>query len=534
MGPQLLRAVDRLGSMARIVVALIAVATIGAIFYIVSSAGGAAYAPAFTGLDARSAARIESALAGGHIPSKLQNGGATVAVPSSMVDQARVLVGNAGITTTGHAGNDLLTTSGLFSGTSEQWDERVTEARSGVLATQIEAISGVQHAEVNLAIPPSSIFQQDQGKTTASIQVTLGGGSLTDSAVRGIVSLVANAVPGLAPQNVTVIDEHGNQLSSAGSAIGLQTADRFAAENAFFSSKTAIAQAALDRVLGPGNSSVVVAGHLNFDESTSQSRTFGNAAHGTISGSTETEQLQQSGGSGGLGGTAANIPGAVAGTSGSTSNYKHDVKSGTSALDTTETTTKKASGAPTDMQIALVVSKKAESSAGVNAATLQQIVENAVGYTGTVTPALNKTTVAEVNALPNAAQALKNIGVGVVTPTAAGASPGGSISSMVPAPFGGMLEPLGAILVLLGFLFVVRKALKKRQALLGTTDSSWLPALEAPPIRVDDLVAQVAGPSHDEIHAAERKALAGRVEELAQNRPADVAAQLRGWLASDE
>jgi flagellar M-ring protein FliF len=520
--------------MARIVVAVIAVATVGAIFYIVSTAGGAAYAPAFTNLDAKTAARVESALAGGHIPAKLTDGGATVAVPSSMVDQARVLVGNAGITTSGHAGNDLLTTSGLFSGTSEQWDARVTQARSGVLATQIEAISGVQHAEVNLAIPPTSIFQQDQGKTTASIQVTLGGGTLTDSAVRGIVSLVANAVPGLAPQNVTVIDEHGNQLSSANSAIGLQTADRFAAENAFFSSKTAIAQAALDRVLGPGNSSVVVAGHLNFDQSTSSSRTFG-APHGTINGSTESETLQSGGGSGGASGTTANIPGAVAGSTGSTSNYKHDVKSGTSALDTTETTTTKASGSPTDMQIALVVSKKAEQTAGVNATTLQSIVQNAVGYEGTVTPALNKTSVAEVNALPNAAQALKSIGVGVVQPGAGAAAAGGGISSLVPAPFNSLLAPLGALLLALAFLFMVRKALKKRQALLGTTDSSWLPALEAPPIRVDDLVAQVsAGPTRDEIAAAERKALAGRVEELAQNRPGDVAAQLRGWLASDE
>src|ERR1051325_10684502 len=101
MGPQLLRAVDRLGSMARIVVAVIAVATVGAIFYIVSTAGGAAYAPAFTNLDAKTAARVESALAGGHIPAKLTDGGATVAVPSSMVDQARVLVGNAGVTTSG-------------------------------------------------------------------------------------------------------------------------------------------------------------------------------------------------------------------------------------------------------------------------------------------------------------------------------------------------------------------------------------------------------------------------------------------------
>ena len=76
--------------MARIVVAVIAVATIGAIFYIVSSAGGAAYAPAFTSLDARTRLADRGGPGGGHIPAKLTDGGATVAVPSSMVDQARV------------------------------------------------------------------------------------------------------------------------------------------------------------------------------------------------------------------------------------------------------------------------------------------------------------------------------------------------------------------------------------------------------------------------------------------------------------
>ena len=45
--------------------------------------------------------------------------------------------------------------------------------------------------------------------------------------------------------------------------------------------------------------------------------------------------------------------------------------------------------------------------------------------------------------------------------------------------------------------------------------------------------ATYTAPSQGEIHAAEKKALQGRVEEIAQNRPSDVAAQLRGWLATD-
>ncbi len=97
-----------------------------------------------------------------------------------------------------------------------------------------------------------------------------------------------------------------------------------------------------------------------------------------------------------------------------------------------------------------------------------------------------------------------------------------------------MVNPIMAGIGLLVLLFLVRKSLAKRQALLGETDASWLPALEAPPIKIDELMpATYNAPSQGEIHAAEKKALQGRVEEIAQNRPSDVAAQLRGWLATD-
>ena len=68
-------AVDRLGTASRLVVGAIALATIAVIAYIVMSAGGAAYTPAFTNLDARSAGDLQSALAGAGIATKLSDGG---------------------------------------------------------------------------------------------------------------------------------------------------------------------------------------------------------------------------------------------------------------------------------------------------------------------------------------------------------------------------------------------------------------------------------------------------------------------------
>ena len=86
----------------------------------------------------------------------------------------------------------------------------------------------------------------------------------------------------------------------------------------------------------------------------------------------------------------------------------------------------------------------------------------------------------------------------------------------------------GALLL----LFLARRSLRRRQALLGSAEARWMPTLSAPPIPVDD-IALPAGPNPHELEAANKKALQGRVEEIAGQRPSDVAQQLRGWLPDD-
>ena len=80
---------------------------------------------------------------------------------------------------------------------------------------------------------------------------------------------------------------------------------------------------------------------------------------------------------------------------------------------------------------------------------------------------------------------------------------------------------------------MVRRSLKKRQALLSSTDAAWLPALEAPPIKIEELLGGQTGPSEAEIAAVHKKRLQGQVEEIAPQRPQEVAMALRGWLSAE-
>ena len=108
----------------------------------------------------------------------------------------------------------------------------------------------------------------------------------------------------------------------------------------------------------------------------------------------------------------------------------------------------------------------------------------------------------------------------------------GSSSGPIPAVVTSHLREGAAVAGALVLLFLVRRSLRRRQALLGSAEARWMPTLAAPPIPVDD-IALPAGPSHHELEAANKKALQGRVEEIAGQRPSDVAQQLRGWLAED-
>ncbi len=534
-------AVDRLGSTARIVVGVIALVTIGVIAYIVMTANGAAYTAAFTNLTPRQAGQVQAALASQRIPTKLTGGGTTVMVPSSQLDAAMVAAVSAGVSENGNEGWALLDQTSL-STTDAQWAMRVQIARSGVLAHQIEQIAGVSRATVNLAIPSQSIFTADQGETKASVKLETTG-SLTDDAVRGIVALVANGVPGLVAQNVTVTDQAGNLLNSTMSSIGFAASDRLAAQRKWDAQQTAVAQATLDRVLGPSNSTVVVAGQLNFDTVTTKQQTFG-SNKGAIAGATETEKLTQQGGggTGGLAGTAGNVPGAAVVSGGSSSQYNHAKNSSTNAIDSTATDTQLAGGTPEKMSISMMVSKKSLENVVKGASTnpalqtqaitqLQAAVENAVGFDATNTQ--NTIAANAVETLPNPVAALKAAGVQPFSGSGGSASSGSALGGLVPAPFGSLLSPIASGIALLAFLFLVRKSLAKRQALLGSTDASWLPALEAPPIKIEELMPALAGPSAAELQAVEKKALQARVEDIAQTRPADVAAQLRGWLATE-
>ena len=244
-------------------------------------------------------------------------------VPSGSVDEARVAIDKAGLAVNGeHEGYQLLDSLGMSS-TDFQQNVAMKRALEGELANQIQNISGVSDATVNLAMPQQTLFLADQKSPTASVLLTLSGAGFDDAAVRGVQRLVANAVSGLTPANVVIADQAGDLLSSSDGGIGDAAASKLATESRYSRQLEAGAQQIVDQMLGPGQGLVSINARLNLDTQTEKQITYGKT--GTpLQQSTEKENLKGNGsGATGPAGTASNIPGYAAGTLGRLGNRLH-------------------------------------------------------------------------------------------------------------------------------------------------------------------------------------------------------------------
>ncbi len=152
---------------------------------------------------------------------------------------------------------------------------------------------------VHLALPPKKVFADQQDPPTASVLVdTAAGATLDPQQVQAVVHLVAASIDGLTPENVTVADSQGRVLSSSdATALGASTRDQELAQ--FEQQKTAQIQAMLDRILGPGNSTVQVTADLDFDKAVQDTVSYQHdPKQPPLSSSTSTEKYDGPAGAG--------------------------------------------------------------------------------------------------------------------------------------------------------------------------------------------------------------------------------------------
>ncbi len=160
-------------------------------------------------------AAISSALQGASIKSNIDSSG-SITVAEDDYHKARMLLASQNLPKAAPGGYQIL--DQLPMGVSRAVEgERLRQARETELARSIEEIDSVAEARVHLATPEASVFVRDKTAPTASVILKLQPGrALGDAQTRAIVNLVASSVPGMSPENVTIVDQMGALLSKKG------------------------------------------------------------------------------------------------------------------------------------------------------------------------------------------------------------------------------------------------------------------------------------------------------------------------------
>lgn len=87
-------------------------------------------------------------------------------------------------------------------------------ATQGELARTISQIKGIKSARVQAVVPENKLLITDpSSRAKASVFIDSGNTQINESQVNSIRSLVSNSIEGVAMNDVTVIDNHGNHLT---------------------------------------------------------------------------------------------------------------------------------------------------------------------------------------------------------------------------------------------------------------------------------------------------------------------------------
>ena len=219
-------------------------------------------------------AAVTAALEQANIPSTIDDGTGALTVAEDDYSRARMLLASQSLPKAAPGGYAIL--DQLPMGVSRAVEgERLRQARETELARSIQEIDAVAEARVHLAMPESTVFVRDHASPSASVVVKLQAGrALSDAQVASIVNLVASSVPGMKPDDVTVVDQLGGLLSKSGEAGADGSDKRIEIQRRVEEKYRQQLQQLLTPLVGAGNFTAEVQADVDLDETQATRETY--------------------------------------------------------------------------------------------------------------------------------------------------------------------------------------------------------------------------------------------------------------------
>ena len=335
-------------------------------------------------------ARLEGTQAGDIVAALDQRGAAyevrgdAIYVEAARRDELRMVLAGEGLPSAGGAGYELLDSLSGFGTTSQMFDAAYWRAKEGELARTISASPLIRSARVHIANPTAQPFRKDL-HPSASVTVSTAAGGLSPAQAKALKYLVASAVTGMVPEDVSIIDSVGGLIASGDDLTAAPGGDTRAQD------LKRNVERLLEARVGYGNVVVEVSVETVTEREAITERVFDPSSRVAIS--TEVQERSNSSSDAGQGAVtvASNLP-AGNGGGGSTSQSQQSETSERTNFEVSETTREvlRSPGAIKRLTVAVLVdavTASGESSAADleprsedELAALHDLVASAVGY----------------------------------------------------------------------------------------------------------------------------------------------------------
>ncbi|PRY24415.1 flagellar M-ring protein FliF [Aliiruegeria haliotis] len=275
--------------------------------------------------------------------------GDSIYVESSARDELRMVLAGQGLPANGNAGYELLDGLSGFGTTSQMFDAAYWRAKEGELARTIMTSPQIRSARVHISNQTTRGFRR--GTTpTASVLLSSAAGDVTAAQGRAIRFLVASAVSGLKPSEVSVIDgDTGLVLGSVDTAPGV-------GRNQAAELKSNIIRL-LEAHVGPGNAVVELSLETVTERESIVERRYDPDSRVAISSDTTTTSSSSNGSQSGAVTVASNLPDGDAAGDGSSNSTKSSENRERINYEVSETTREvlKSPGAIKRLTVAVLV-----------------------------------------------------------------------------------------------------------------------------------------------------------------------------------
>lgn len=494
----------------KIVISLAVVAVVGFVVGVSFLSGKPEMKLLYGKLNEKDMAEVVTAVQGAGVKYELGTGGSSIYVPADKVHQIRAQLASRGVPSGDSVGFEIFDRSNF--GISD-FVQRANYVRAlqGELERTISQFNGVRGARVLIVIPENRLLVRDaRTKPTASVFIDQGVGGLSREGINSIRFLVANSVEGLNPNDVAVVDNRGTVLTEgltddpALSQASAQMKMRREIEE-YFAKKV---ETMLIPVVGLGNAVVRVSAELDTENTTIVKNLFDPDSQVARNESTTEDSTLTSEGirettAGGVGVTA-NVPAMQSPTPEASTPSKlneQNRKQRTTSYEINSTTvsTTKAPGAIRGLTASVFIARKAEPRTPEQLENLRRMVAHAIGISAKDPVELARYVSLEETVFDQPAAPV---------PPASEAAPVYDNSSLV--------RYLIAFGIALPCFYMFWRMFKTAKS-------------EEIPMEILGMNKAVPEPSQQEKLAISAEML----NEMIRQKPANVGAALRGWMASD-